>query len=414
MRGVSLPRLLLAAGIILTMALAWVAVGNFRGARPIAEQNLTGIALSLAEAVETLAAKDPSLQDLSTFHTTDLAYFAIIDVNGVQRFHSNPALIGTPVSDQRYRGVFEGSGANESRQLLRTGEEVFEMNTPFHLGGRTLALRLALHTYRADAVVRRAGIGLGLVSSLIVTAWVMGLFLYRFALREERHREAMARRERMAQLGELGAVLAHEIRNPLAGIKGYAQLLRERFKGTDADSGLEMIVTETLRLEELVNELMSYSRREHLSHEPVDLTMLLNYCCALVRPEAEMGRVQVEEAIAPGLVMPGSRNSLEQVFLNFLSNALQAMPEGGTLRLAAESVRGEIMVVISDTGQGIPPENRERIFYPFFTTRTRGTGLGLAICRKILEEHGGAVTAGGEYGKGAVFTVTIPVASGKG
>jgi two-component system sensor histidine kinase HydH len=408
MRGVSLPRLLLAAGIILTMALAWVAVGNFRGARPIAEQNLTGIALSLAEAVETVAAKDPSLKALSTFHTTDLAYFAIIDVNGVQRFHSNPALIGIPAVDQRYRGVFEGSGVIESRMLLRTGEEVFEMNTPFHLKGQTLALRLVLHTYRSDSVVRRARIGLVMVAALLTTAWVMGLFLYRYALREEQYRREMVRRERMAHLGELGAVLAHEIRNPLAGIKGYAQLLQERLRGSDMSEGLDMIVTETLRLEELVNALMSYSRQELPPGEPVDISVLLAYCCSLVRPEAENCGVVLHEDVPEGLVVLGSRNRLEQLILNVLNNGLQAMSNGGDLRVEARRERDQVLLSVTDTGPGIPPGERERIFDPFFTTRPRGTGLGLAVCRKIAEEHGGRITAGGEFGNGAVFSVTLP------
>jgi two-component system sensor histidine kinase HydH len=404
----SLPRLLLAAGIILTGALSWFAVGNYRGAQPIAEQNLKGVALSLAEAVESLAERDPSLESLSAFRATDIAYYTIIDRDGIQVFHANEALIGTPVADHRFEDVFAGSGLTESRQRLRTGEEVFEINTPFHLQGRTLALRMALHTYRADSVVRRAKIGLTIVASLLLTAWIMGVFLYRYARREERHREEMLHRERMAQLGELGAVLAHEIRNPLAGIKGYAQLLREQATGTPSVVGLDMIVTETLRLEELVNTLMAYCRHEATPSETVDLIELLGYCCRLIRPEAEASGVTLHESLPERITLNGSRNALEQVMLNILKNGLQAMPEGGELRVAARYSHALAVVSIADTGPGIPPEERERIFEPFHTTRPRGTGLGLAVCRKIVAEHGGTITADSDSGGGALFIVTLP------
>jgi len=404
----SLPRLLLVMGIILTGALSWFAVGNYQGARPIAEQNLKGVALSLAGAVESLAERDPSLESLAAFRAADIAYYTLIDQDGIQVFHSNEALIGTPVADRRFEGVFAGSGLIESRQRLQTGEEVFEINTPFHLQGRTLALRLVLHTYRADFVVRRARIGLMIVATLLLTTWIMGAFLYRSARREERHREEMARRERMAQLGELGAVLAHEIRNPLAGIKGYAQLLQEQSRGTPSEVGLEMVVTETLRLEELVNTLMAYCRQEATLHEMVDLTELLGYCCRLIRPEAEACGVTLHEILPEGITLNGSRNALEQVMLNILKNALQAMPEGGDIRVEARQSCALAVVTIADTGPGIPPEERERIFEPFHTTRPRGTGLGLAVCRKIVEEHGGTISADSEPGHGARFTMTLP------
>lgn len=405
----SLSRLLLAAGIILSGALAWFAVGNYRGALPLAEQNLKGVALALAEAVESLAERDPSLESLTTFRSADIAYYALIDRQGLQLFHTNKALIGTPVSDRRFAEVFSGSGMTESRQKLRTGEEVFEINTPFHLQDRTLALRMVLHTHRADSVIRRARIGLVAGGGLLLTAWIMGLLLYRAARREERHREEMARRERMAHLGEMGAVLAHEIRNPLAGIKGYSQLLQEQLPGGLPATYLDLIVTETLRLEDLVSALMSYARQDQVPPEPVDLPALLEHCLALIQPEADACGVTLRTVLPKEVVVEGSRYGLEQVVLNLLKNALQAMPEGGDLTVEAGHSRKGAVVTIADSGPGVPPADRERIFEPFHTTKPRGTGLGLAVCRKIVEEHGGTITIGGEPGNGAVFTVTLPL-----
>lgn len=411
---ISLPRLFLIAGIMLTGALSWFAVSNYRGAFPIAEQNLTGVALSLAEAVESLAARDPSLESLTSFRTADIAYYALIDRRGILLFHTNRALVGTPVPDRRFEAVFAGSGVAESRQTLRSGEEVFELNTPFHLRDRTLVLRMVLHTYRADSVIRRARTGLVAGGVLLVTAWIMGVFLYRAAGREARYRQEMARRERMAQLGEMGAILAHEIRNPLAGIKGYAQLLQEQLQASSHAPFLEMIVTETLRLEELVAALMAYSRQEQAPAEPVNLSGLTEHCLTLVRPEAAAGGVTLRAALPEGMVVTGNRHGLEQVALNLLKNALQAMPEGGELTVEGRLAGGEVVVTVADSGPGIPPEERERIFEPFHTTRPRGTGLGLAVCRKIVEEQGGTITAGGQPGSGAVFTVTLPLRKNPG
>ena len=409
----SLPRLLLAAGIILTGALSWFAVDNYQGARPIAEQNLKGVALSLAEAMESLAARDPSLESLTSFRAADLAFYTIIDRNGVQVFHANTSLIGTPVTDRRFEEMFAGSGMTESRQMLRTGEEVFEINIPFHLQRQTLALRMVLQTYRADSVVRRARIGLVILGTLLLTAWIMGVSLYRYARREERHREGMARQERMAHLGEMGAVLAHEIRNPLAGIKGYSQLLQEQVQGSQHTAYLELIVTETLRLEELVSALMAYSRQEQAPPDPVDLSALLRHCLALILPEADACRVTPHTTFPEGIVVNGNRNSLEQVILNIFKNALQAMPDGGQLTIEAHRSPKTVVVTIADTGPGIRPEDQERIFEPFHTTKPRGTGLGLAVCLKIVTEHGGTITVGGEPGTGAIFTITLPL-RGKG
>jgi two-component system sensor histidine kinase HydH len=133
---------------------------------------------------------------------------------------------------------------------LGTGEKVYESNAPIHVKGRTLALRLALHTYRTDNVVRSAHIGLAVLVSLMAAAWAMGLFLHRFALREEAHRREMARNEHLAKLGRMGAVIAHEIRNPLAGLKGYAQLLLEKTAAGEDRQFAGLIVRQVLRLEQ--------------------------------------------------------------------------------------------------------------------------------------------------------------------
>uniref|UniRef100_A0A831UCP5 histidine kinase n=1 Tax=Geobacter metallireducens TaxID=28232 RepID=A0A831UCP5_GEOME len=410
MAGNGLKIASLVVGVALSLALLLFAVGNYRSSIPIAEGQLRGLALSLSAAIESMAARDPSFSSLSTFRARDVAYFSLIDSAGTQHFHSNPALIGTRVEDDRYRGIFGNAGIVEAKVRLGTGEEVYEFNSPLHLSSRTLALRLVLHAYRADAVVRRARIGMVVILSLLVTAWTMAGLLYRYGRREQRHREEMARRERLAHLGEMGAVIAHEVRNPLSGIKGYAQLLQERVTDGEARGFAGLIVAESIRLERLVNDLLLYSRQGPREMVQLDLADTLIRCRALVAPEAEKSGVVIEQMLQGPLPVRGNGELFQQLFLNLMMNGIQAMPQGGRLTVTAGRGPGVIEVSIADTGPGIPPAERERIFDPFYTTRARGSGLGLAICRKIVEEAGGTIEVTGETGRGATFNVTLPPA----
>jgi len=397
-------------GLALSLVLVAFAVDNYRSSIPIAEGQLRGLALSLSAAIEAMAARDPSLAAVSTFRGRDIAYFSIIDSDGVQRFHSNPSLIGTRVGDDRYRGIFRNAGMVEAKVRLGTGEEVYEFNSPLHLPGRTLALRLALHAYRAEAVVRRARIGMAVLMSLLLVAWIMGGLLHRYSRREERHREEMARRERLAQLGEMGAVIAHEVRNPLSGIKGYAQLLQERLTDQEAKGFASLIVAESVRLEGLVNDLLLYSRQEPRETTLLDLTDIVARCRTIVAPDGERSGVEIDQRFDSPLIVRGNGEQLQQLFLNLMVNGIQAMAGGGRLTVTGRRGGKGVEVVIADTGPGIPPEERERIFDPFYTTRARGSGLGLAICKKIAEEAGGTIAVTSEPGRGATFTVTLPLA----
>jgi two-component system sensor histidine kinase HydH len=408
MRGNIVSLIALAAGVILSALLGWFAVGNYRSAQPIAEGNLRGLALSLTSAMESVAARDPSLASLAAFRARDIAYIAIIDRKGTITFHSNADLIGARVTDQRFVAVLGGRGLTENRIRLGTGEEVYEYHAPLHLPGRTLALRLALHPWRADAVIHRARIGMTVLFSLLAAAWIMGVLLYRHARRAQEHRLEMARRERLAQLGEMGAVLAHEVRNPLSGIKGYAQLLMEQSGDGESQEFATLIVTEAMRLESLVSDLLTYARPEPDPDGPLQINAVIDHVLALVRPEAQAAGVAITASLAPGLAVRGHEARLEQLLLNLIKNGIQAMPEGGELAVISRREGKTAEISVADQGNGIPPHDRERIFTPFFTTKARGSGLGLPVCRKIAEAHGGTISVVDNAG-GAVFRVTLPL-----
>lgn len=401
--------LLYSAGIALSGILLWFALSNYRAALPLAQETLRGSALSLAAAVETMARRDPSLDALSGFHPPDLAYLALIDRQGRYRFHSNADLIGSPASGDTPRPEpREPATQQERRVLLGTGEEAYEFVMPLHLPGEELWLRLTLHTYRADAVVRRARFTLALLLSLLAVAWGLAIVVRRLAAREERNRRELAHREGLARLGELGAVLAHEIRNPLAGIKGFAQLIGKRPEDERNIAHAGRIVAEAGRLEGLVGDLLAYARPEEPGRTTIVAGELVSQALDLVREEAQHQGVAIRVDCPDGLVIGGNRDRLHQLLLNLCRNALQAMPEGGELRVALHRSSGRVALSVEDTGEGIPAELHGRLFEPFVTTRARGTGLGLALCKKIAEEHGGTLEVESAPGMGSVFTLTLP------
>lgn len=402
-------KILLLVGIVLSAAIIWFTVSNYLSARPIAEENLRGLALSFTSAIENIALHDPSLRSLETFRSHEIAFFTLVDRKGVHRFHTNPDLIGSHLQGTiPFATINEGVISSE-RITLRTGENAFEFNAPLRLPGETLALRLALHTYRADTVVRRARLNMIVLFCLLTAGWILALALHRLTRREEQHQLEMARRESLAQLGEMGAMLAHEIRNPLAGIKGYAQVIEKKPDDERNGSFAQRIVLETLRLETLVSDLLSYARSNQDSTMVIDLAEVVAHAAALLQHEADQRHINLVTECPEPVLIAGNRDRLGQALLNIGKNAIQAVSDGGTVRITLETAGKQTEIRVGDDGHGINQEDLPRIFEPFFTTKARGTGLGLALCRKIIEEHDGKITVQSVVGAGTVVTVIIPI-----
>ena len=397
-------------GIFVTCSLLWFAVYDYRQAGPMAEENLRGTSLALTAAIENLAANDPTLAGLANFHPGDIAYFALVDRRGIYRFHSNPDLVGTSLNSTPSERRL--SSRSEQRVTLGTGERAYQVFAPVNLPAETLYLHLTLHTYRADAVVRRARVNMTILLGLVAAGWILGLGLYRYARREEQHQVELARKESLAKLGEMGAVLAHEIRNPLAGIKGFAQVIAK--KPQDERNGVfaRSIVTEAVRLENLVNELLAYAGSDGPPRTPMDLSELFDHTVSLLASEAAGLNVAIARASGSSLHLVGNRDRLEQVLLNLGRNALQAMPSGGVLEISALPAGKNAVITVKDSGLGIEEQDLPLVFEPFFTTKARGTGLGLALCRKIIEEHNGSISLESRIGQGTTVRVTLPAIGG--
>ena len=394
--------------ICFTLMVGWFSWSAFQTAPQVAAENLRGAGLSIAAAIEQLAAVDRDFNALSRYSTPDIAFFSLVDRHGVVRFHTNNALVGT-VSTESTLPTGSTAGVSEGRKTLGTGEDIYLLQTRLHAGGDDYLLTLALHTYRADQVIRRAQTGVTVVALLTLSLWLVTVGLLYLLRRDELRQREMQRREELARLGELGAVMAHEIRNPLAGIKGFAQLIDTATTMEQARNYAGKIVLQSLRMEALVNDLLAFVREDAVDLPPTDLAALLRECVTMIRMETgPAGVTVVHTPQAPHMIMAVS-DRIIQLLLNLLKNGLQAMPDGGELRVDLERKSSRAIIRISDSGVGIPAEHLPHIFEPFWTSKARGTGLGLALCRKVAQEHGGSLTVESMVGVGTTFTVTLPM-----
>ena len=224
--------------------------------------------------------------------------------------------------------------------------------------------------------------------------------------------EQLRRADRLSALGELSAGMAHEIRNPLSSIKGAAEILKDDYAPDEAKyEFIQILLKETDRLNRIVQEFLGFARPKPPEFQLVDLNESLESVLTLTMQETRKAGVTVRRNLDPAL---GRRSAdaalLKQAFLNLVLNAIQAMPQGGTLTIGT-ALRGTVLdITIADTGVGITEENRKKLFSPFFTTKKNGTGLGLAITYRIIENHRGTIEVVSEPGRGTTFTVKLPVA----
>jgi signal transduction histidine kinase len=232
----------------------------------------------------------------------------------------------------------------------------------------------------------------------------------------------MQRTEQMVIVGELAAGLAHEIKNPLAGIKVAMQVLAEEASLSDEDREVvRKVAQEVVRLESLMKNFLNFTRPAKPQLAELNINSLINTILAFyvksrsISPDRP-GGIRIEKDLQP---LPGTLADpmqLQQIVLNLVLNAVDAMPDGGTLGVRTSFEMGDdlIQIEISDTGKGISREHADQIFHPFFTTKPKGTGLGLAISRQLIEQHGGSITAAGKPSGGTVFKIQLPMKTAAG
>jgi len=272
-----------------------------------------------------------------------------------------------------------------------------------------------------DLTVRASALGSDEVGELAAAFNRMMAELEQARNREKLQRAKLAHTEKMVAVGTLAAGVAHEVNNPLAGVLACIDNLQANPDDSDMRGRyLDLIRDGLNRIERTVANLLNFSRRRGLTPEPTSLNHNLRHVAELAAYQARQAGVELRYDLEPGEPQVlADHNQMEQVFLNLMLNAIQAMPEGGTLTLRSRCDGGQVVAEVADTGQGIPAEIRERIFDPFFTTREvgEGTGLGLSVSDSIVAAHGGRITVESVMGRGSTFRVildTIPARAGGG
>jgi len=245
-------------------------------------------------------------------------------------------------------------------------------------------------------------------------------------LTELRDLEEQARRQdRLAALGQMSATVAHEIRNPLGGIEGFASLLIRDFEPGDPRLRLVQKIQEGSRsLNRIVSELLMFTRPVKLKYQHIEAADLLENAFGFLTEDLQTTRIKLQKKFnRKPLALWGDAEQLKQVILNIALNAIQAMPDGGILRVTcgkrelpspsqkfSERRNGnQIIIAVKDSGPGIQEHEIPLIFNPFYTTKEKGTGLGLAIASKIIEAHNGGISASNSPEGGAVFAISLPL-----
>lgn len=233
---------------------------------------------------------------------------------------------------------------------------------------------------------------------------------------ERLHRTQMSRAEHFATLGELATGLAHEIRNPLAGIAGVIEIVgRDLPASSPAKAVVKDVREEIAQINRILTDLLGTARPRASEMRPSDLNTTVEHAVMLARQQVLSKPIKIEFTPSPDLLeVEHDSDQMHQVLLNLLLNAVQSIEGSGMVRVAVfpQSEESDAVITVSDTGRGISPEHLQNIFRPFFTTKGNGTGLGLSLARRIIEEHHGRVEVESSSSKGTTFSVTLPLRQG--
>jgi signal transduction histidine kinase len=375
----------------------------------------------------------PLIQDLAK--QPGIVEVSLLDRDLTVVASNNASTVGRRELNASLQEDVNAGAVKSRRRSCGTDCEVVEVVKPFALEQKQVGLiRLALNTTGLTDVARQAQRGIlwysfGLLAVGVVGAVAIFWIQARHLAERQRLEAAVAHEQRLSAMGNLAAGVAHEIKNPLNAISVGLQRLRMEFVPAAPEAREEygrftrIIEAEVARLNTIVNQFLALARPLRLTLVDKPLAPALKEVLALLGPQAATQNIRIVEDYSRGdLHVPLDGQQISQALMNILLNAIQAMPRGGTVTVRTEtgdpSVEGSgdggivARVVVADTGPGISPENLDRIFEPYFTTKEGGTGLGLALARRIIEEHGGSIRAENMPGGGARFVIDLPIAAG--
>lgn len=376
-------------------------------------------------------------------HEPDIEFVAVAMPDGTIIAHSNLDRIGETMrfqaKDLNLERMAQLDPTDQEKWLITRveGRRVFLIYRHFTMGNKnwpedlpepTIFLGLEVSPYEITNSQNRSFVAiLSIVTMLVVLCGLLALSfaqrasesrkLQRHAEGEVHRLEAEVRRnEKLAAVGTLAAGVAHEIRNPLSSIKGYATyFLQTSPEGSESRNAAKVMVAEVDRLNRVITDLLGLSRPDDVKLKPIHIDMAVEHVRRLLRHNAMQRDIKVVTRIAKKVPMvEGDLERLSQALLNICLNAIEAMPEGGTLEIAVAGGKKFARIITRDRGSGIPPEIMSRIFDPYFTTKGSGTGLGLPMAHKIIKAHKGGI---GVYSRQArdnaagltIFRIWLPV-----
>ncbi|OUM85342.1 MAG: PAS domain-containing sensor histidine kinase [Bacillus thermozeamaize] len=310
-------------------------------------------------------------------------------------------------------------GVERDEVNWRLMDEAFP-NLPdeFRFLHKTVQEGLTFRNYATSWTIHGRTYDLLVDSYLLTNAWgeVEGAYMTLKDVTNLRSLEYQVQRnDRLAMIGQIAAGTAHEIRNPLTSIKGFLQMLNRTLeeKGMFREKGYtDVMLAELERVNHLVSEFLLLSKHKEVQYRPLQVVDVLREILPIIETQAHLNNVEVLFQIKPNLpLVRADSELLKQVFLNIAKNGIEAMEEGGKLTISQRLNEEEqtLLVVVRDTGPGIPAYVMDRIFDPFFTTKEHGTGLGLSVCQKILHDMGGNLTFSTK-GYGTTFYIHLPLA----
>jgi two-component system, NtrC family, sensor kinase len=365
------------------------------------------IALENARLYESLETKARAYQNLKDFseNIIESINVGVIAVNLEQRVES----WNTPM--EALYGMPRAEAVGKHLSEVFAPELLAELPLP-----SDLQATLSLYKFRLRAPSGRERIvNLSLTPLVGKEGRVIGkLVMFNDLTERVELEDQLVQAEKLSSIGLLAAGVAHEVNTPLAVITSQAQMLMKQVPADDPKAKtLDRIIKQSFRASEIVNNLLKFSRTGGSEYLEVDVNRVIRETLALVEPMLRASKITLNTQLASDLPgVHGNSGKLQQVFMNLIMNARDAMPYGGELTLATESEDSTVRVEVSDNGVGIPAEHLSKIFDPFFTTKStsRGTGLGLAVSYGIIREHGGKIEVESAVGKGASFRLEFPTA----
>jgi two-component system, NtrC family, sensor histidine kinase HydH len=416
---------LLATALATAVALVLTGTAGYLGARRNADAIARATARTMLFALKRELRRSDAVTGelleaaIGDFEKQGLTYVAVVDRRGSvtasagepridpgrllpKRFLGKPSVarMDEPGTARAVAGM---RGARRRGDRRRVRDPAEWRGGPPGASERGSWIAVEVEPLAARAVLSRALATLATELTAALLLAIATAVFWRLSRRADRAEAALARDAQLKALGQMSAVLGHELRNPLASLKGHAQLLLEKLpEDHPGRRGTETVVREARRLEELSGQVLDFARSGEIDPGPTDPAALARRAVE----SAAAGPVDLE--IEPGLdSWTLDADWMERVLVNLLVNARQAEPDE-PLTLSVRRREDELLIAVRDRGPGIDPDDAERIFEPFYTRRTRGTGLGLALARRIVERHGGRISASNRPERGAEIEISLP------